>query len=149
MTIRDLEPKLLWSIFDEITQVPRPSKKEEKIRAYLLDFAKKHGIEAKTDAVGNVAMRVPATKGKEGAPTIVLQGHMDMVPNQTKPETHNFETDPILTEIDGEWCIRKTIRQRSAPTMESAWRQLWLHWSTSRMHTGRLKRSLRLMKKPA
>lgn len=110
MTIRDLEPKLLWSIFDEITQVPRPSKKEEKIRAYLLDFAKKHGIEAKTDAVGNVAMRVPATKGKEGAPTIVLQGHMDMVPNQTKPETHNFETDPILTEIDGEWVHSKDYK---------------------------------------
>ena len=56
MTITDLKPELIWGIFHEITQVPRPSKKEEKIREYLLDFAKKHGIEAKTDAIGNVAM---------------------------------------------------------------------------------------------
>lgn len=94
---------MIWGIFDEITKVPRPSKKEGKIREYLLDFAKKHDIEAKTDAVGNVAMRVPATPGKENVPAVVLQGHMDMVPNQTKPETHNFETDPIQTEVDGEW----------------------------------------------
>ena len=103
MTITDLKPELIWGIFHEITQVPRPSKKEEKIREYLLDFAKKHGIEAKTDAIGNVAMRVPATPGKENIPTVVMQSHMDMVPNQTKPETHNFETDPIMTEVDGEW----------------------------------------------
>lgn len=107
MTIKDLEPKLIWGIFDEITKVPRPSKKEGKIREYLLEFAKKHDIEAKTDAIGNVAMRVPATPGKENVPTVVLQGHMDMVPNQTKPETHNFDTDPILTEIDGEWVHSK------------------------------------------
>lgn len=103
MTIKDLKPELIWGIFDEITQVPRPSKKEGKIREYLLEFAKKHNIEAQTDAIGNVAMRVPATPGKENAPIVVLQGHMDMVPNQTKPETHNFETDPIKTEITGEW----------------------------------------------
>ena len=107
MTIKDLKPALIWSIFDEITQVPRPSKKEGKIREFLLDFAKKHNIEAKTDKVGNVAMRVPATPGKENAPTVILQGHMDMVPNQKKPETHNFETDPIKTEITGEWMHSK------------------------------------------
>ena len=107
MTITDLEPKLVFGIFDEITKVPRPSKKEGKIREFLLEFAKRHNIEAKTDPIGNVAMRVPATAGKEGAPTVVLQGHMDMVPNQTKPETHNFDTDPILTEVDGEWLHSK------------------------------------------
>lgn len=107
MTIKELKPELIWGIFDEITKVPRPSKKEGKIREFLLDFAKRHNIEAKTDAIGNVAMRVPATPGKENAPVVVLQGHMDMVPNQTKPETHNFETDPIETEIDGEWVHSK------------------------------------------
>ena len=110
MTITDLEPKLVFGIFDEITKVPRPSKKEGKIREFLLEFAKRHNIEAKTDPIGNVAMRVPATAGKEGAPTVVLQGHMDMVPNQTKPETHNFDTDPILTEVDGEWLHSKDYK---------------------------------------
>ena len=107
MTIKELKPELIWGIFDEITNVPRPSKKEGKIREFLIEFAKRHNIEAKTDAIGNVAMRVPATPGKENAPVVVLQGHMDMVPNQTKPETHNFETDPIETEIDGEWVHSK------------------------------------------
>ncbi len=60
MEIKDLKPQRVFEIFDEITRIPRPSKKEEKIRAYLLDFAKKHGIEAKTDAVGNVVMTLPA-----------------------------------------------------------------------------------------
>ena len=64
MTITDLEPKLVFGIFDEITKVPRPSKKEGKIREFLLEFAKRHNIEAKTDPIGNVAMRVPATAGK-------------------------------------------------------------------------------------
>ena len=61
MTIKELKPALIWSIFDEITKVPRPSKKEEKIRNFLLDFAKKHNLEVKTDAIGNVAMFKPAT----------------------------------------------------------------------------------------
>ena len=110
MTIKELKPELIWGIFSEITQVPRPSKKEGKMREFLLDFAKKHNIEAKTDAIGNVAMRVPATPGKENAPVVVLQGHMDMVPNQTKPETHNFETDPIQAVVDGEWVHSKDYK---------------------------------------
>ena len=68
MTIKDLQPALIWSIFDEITKVPRPSKKEGKIREYLLEFAKKHNIQAKTDKVGNVVMSKPATPGHENAP---------------------------------------------------------------------------------
>ena len=65
MTIKDLKPALVFDIFDQITQVPRPSKKEGKIRQFLLDFAAKHGIAAKTDAVGNVVMTKPATPGKD------------------------------------------------------------------------------------
>ena len=79
MTIKDLKPALVFSIFDQINQVPRPSKKEGKIRKFLLDFAAEHGIEAKTDEIGNVAMFKPATPGKEQAPCVVLQAHMDMV----------------------------------------------------------------------
>ena len=101
MTIRDLKPALIWSIFDDITRVPRPSKKEEKIRKYLLDFAAEHGVAVKTDAVGNVVMSRPATPGHEDAPVVVLQGHMDMVCESNKP--FDFDNNPITTVIDGEW----------------------------------------------
>ena len=98
MTIKDLQPALLFDIFDQINQVPRPSKKEEKIRQFLLDFAAKHGIEAKTDAIGNVAMRIPATPGCEDAPTVVLQGHMDMV-CESNDKSFDFENNPIKTIV--------------------------------------------------
>lgn len=102
MTIKDLKPALVFSIFDEINQVPRPSKKEEKIRQYLLDFAAKHNIEVKTDAIGNVAMFKPATPGKENAPTVVLQSHMDMV-CESNDKNFDFDNSPIRTVVDGDW----------------------------------------------
>lgn len=102
MTIRDLKPALVWEIFDEITKVPRPSKKEERIRQYLLDFAAKHNVAVKTDAVGNVVMSKPAAKGHEDAPTVILQGHMDMV-CESNNKDFGFENNPITTIIDGEW----------------------------------------------
>ena len=102
MTIKDLKPALVFSIFDEINHVPRPSKKEEKIRQYLLDFAAKHNIEVKTDAIGNVVMHKPATAGKENAPTVVLQSHMDMV-CESNDKSFDFTTQPIRTIVDGEW----------------------------------------------
>ena len=102
MTIKDLKPALVFSIFDEINQVPRPSKKEEKIRQYLLDFAVKHNIEVKTDAIGNVAMFKPATPGKENAPTVVLQSHMDMV-CESNDKNFDFDNSPIRTIVDGDW----------------------------------------------
>ena len=103
MTIKDLNPALVWNIFDQITKVPRPSKKEDKIREYLVNFAKEHGIEYKTDAIGNVAMFRPATKGYENAPRVILQGHMDMVCVANDGVEHDFDNDPIKTVIDGEW----------------------------------------------
>jgi dipeptidase D len=102
MTIKDLKPELVFGIFDEINQVPRPSKKEEKIREYLLDFAKKHNIDVKTDAIGNVVMTKPATPGHEGAPGIILQSHMDMV-CESNDKNFDFENSPIKTIVDGEW----------------------------------------------
>ena len=77
--IRDLKPRLVWELFDDITRVPRPSKHEEKIRKFLVDFAAQHGLECKCDATGNVVMRKGATPGYEERPTIILQAHMDMV----------------------------------------------------------------------
>ncbi len=102
MEIKNLQPQLVFSIFDEITKIPRPSKKEEKIRQYLLDYASKHGIAAKTDKVGNVVLSKPATPGHENAPTVILQGHMDMV-CESNDKNFDFENTPIQTVIDGDW----------------------------------------------
>lgn len=107
MEKKDLQPAVVFHYFEEVCQVPRPSKKEEKIRAYLLEFAKKHGLAAKTDEAGNVLIEKPASVGKENLKTVVLQSHMDMVCEKNKDTEHNFETDPIQTYVDGEWLRAK------------------------------------------
>lgn len=104
---KDLRPAVVFHYFDEVCQVPRPSKKEEKIRAYLLDFAKKHNLEAKTDEAGNVLIKKAASAGMENLKTVILQSHIDMVCEKNKDTEHNFETDPIQTYIDGEWLRAK------------------------------------------
>ena len=107
MEKKDLRPAVVFHSFDEVCQVPRPSKKEEKIRAYLLDFAKKHNLEAKTDEAGNVLIKKAASAGMENLKTVILQSHIDMVCEKNKDTEHNFETDPIQTYIDGEWLRAK------------------------------------------
>ena len=103
MTIKDLKPARVWEIFDQINQVPRPSKKEGKIREWLINFAKEHNLEYKTDEIGNVAMFRPAAPGLEHVKQVVLQAHMDMVCEKNKDSNHNFDTDPIQTIVEGEW----------------------------------------------
>ncbi|MBD5370704.1 MAG: aminoacyl-histidine dipeptidase [Bacteroides sp.] len=103
MEVKDLKPALVWQCFDEITKVPRPSCHEEKIREFLLDFARKHNVEVTTDDCGNVLMRKPATKGHENAPTVILQSHMDMVCEKNSDVEHDFMKDPIDTYVDGDW----------------------------------------------
>lgn len=93
----------MWSYFHEITQVPRPSKKEERILAYLVDFAKKHNLPYKQDAVGNLVISKPATPGYEGRETVVLQSHVDMVCEKNADTQFDFDHDPIRTVIDDEW----------------------------------------------
>ncbi len=107
MTINDLEPKNVFGNFYGITRQPRPSKCETKIRSYLLKWAKEREIEAFADETGNVIMRVPATPGLEHLKGVVLQGHMDMVPQKNADKQHNFETDPIETYVDGDWLKAK------------------------------------------
>lgn len=102
MTIKDLQPAAVFGIFDQITQVPRPSKKEGKIRQFLLDFAKAHNLAVKTDAIGNVVMSKPATPGHEDAPGLIMQAHMDMV-CESNHKGFDFENTPITTIVDGEW----------------------------------------------
>ncbi|MCX6326782.1 MAG: aminoacyl-histidine dipeptidase [Bacteroidia bacterium] len=101
--IRKLEPKQLWNYFHEITQIPRPSKKEKKIVEYMVDFGNKHNLETKVDKVGNVIIRKPATKGMENRKGVIFQTHLDMVPQKNSDKKHDFEKDPIETLIEGEW----------------------------------------------
>jgi dipeptidase D len=103
----ELQPHKLWNYFYQITQIPRPSKHEEKIAAYLADFAKQHNFSLTKDDVGNLLIRKPATPGNEHNPTVILQAHIDMVCEKNADSTHNFDTDPIQTYIDGDWVKAK------------------------------------------
>lgn len=98
-----LEPIRVWTYFEDICQVPRPSKKEEKIIKFLLDFAEKHELEAKKDHIGNVLISKPATAGKEHVKPVVLQSHIDMVCEKNSETKFDFDTDAIRPWIDGEW----------------------------------------------
>jgi dipeptidase D len=100
--ITNLEPKLLWKHFDEIRKIPRCSKHEEKIRAYIVAFAKERSLSYKEDKVGNIVIRKPATKGMENIPTFVLQGHMDMVCEKNSDVQHDFTKDPIKLKREGD-----------------------------------------------
>lgn len=101
--IRNLEPKALWNNFYSLTQIPRPSGKKEQIGKFLVEFGKSLGLETIQDEIGNVLVRKPATPGMEDRKAVVLQAHMDMVPQKNSNVNHNFETDPIQASIDGEW----------------------------------------------
>lgn len=101
--IKNLKPEAIFRNFDALTKVPRPSGHLEKIQQFLLDFAKGKGVEAFKDPAGNIVMRKPATPGFENRKTVLLQAHMDMVPQKTPESTHNFETDPIETHIEDGW----------------------------------------------
>lgn len=103
MKITDLQPKLIWECFDEITKVPRPTFHMEKMNAFLVDWAHRHNIPVQVDAAGNVMMSKPATPGHENAPGIILQGHQDMVAEKRGDKVHDFLTDPITTIVDGDW----------------------------------------------
>ena len=105
--IKNLNPECIWKNFDALTQVPRPSGHLEKVQQFLLDFAARVGVEAFKDPADNIVMRKPATPGMEGKKGVILQAHMDMVPQKSPESTHNFETDPIETYIDGEWVKAK------------------------------------------
>ena len=101
--IFNLEPKQVWKHFYSLTQIPRPSKEEEKIQQFMVDFGHKLGLETIVDEVGNVIIRKPATAGMESRAGVVLQGHLDMVPQKNSDKTHDFSKDPIEAYIDGDW----------------------------------------------
>ncbi|MEI6555707.1 MAG: aminoacyl-histidine dipeptidase [Paludibacter sp.] len=101
--MKTLQPKEVWEFFHEITQIPRPSKKEERIIAYLKNFGESHNLVTKVDAAGNVLICKQATKGHENKATTILQAHMDMVCEKNNDTFFNFDTDAIQTYIDGDW----------------------------------------------
>lgn len=103
----DIQPHILWNYFHQITQVPRPSKREEQIAAYLKDFAGQHQLPVTTDKVGNILITKPATPGYENHPKVILQAHIDMVCEKNAGTNHDFEKDPIQTYIDGDWIKAK------------------------------------------
>lgn len=105
--IRNLNPECIWRNFDALTQVPRPSGHLEKVQQFLLDFAAKAGVEAFKDSAGNIVMRKSASAGMENRKGVILQAHMDMVPQKSKDSTHDFVNDPIETYIDGDWVKAK------------------------------------------
>jgi len=107
MEEKDLKPAGIFQYFHEICQVPRPSKHEEQIGAFLKAFGEKHHLETKMDEAGNVVIKKPASPGKEKLKTVILQGHMDMVCEKNSDVKHDFMKDPIQTEVDGDWLKAK------------------------------------------
>lgn len=103
MLIRDLHPKAVWEQFDAITRIPRPSKKEERIIDFLINFAQTNSLDWQRDQIGNVVIRKPATAGYENRPTVILQSHMDMVCEKNSDVDFDFDHDPIHTVVDGDW----------------------------------------------
>jgi len=101
--IESLNPQIVWKHFDEIRKIPRCSKHEEKIREYIVDFAKKQGLKVKVDEVGNVVILKPATSGMEKKPTVILQGHMDMVCEKNSDKKFDFSKDPLQLKIKGDF----------------------------------------------
>lgn len=101
--VSKLEPRPLWKHFDEILRIPRPSKGEERARQYVLDLARRKGYAHRVDATGNLVVEKPASPGKEGAPIVVLQGHLDMVTEKNSGVEHDFERDPIVPREENGW----------------------------------------------
>jgi len=101
--ILKLQPTIVWEYFKEILEIPRPSKKEEKIVAHLLKFGKDQNLETLQDEIGNVLIRKPATPGMENRKSVVLQSHLDMVCEKNSDKVHDFDNDPIESIIDDDW----------------------------------------------
>jgi dipeptidase D len=102
-SIKVLEPRAIWEYFHALTQIPRPSKKEQHVIDFMKKFGEGLGLETLVDEIGNVIIRKPATPGMENRKGVILQGHLDMVPQKNSDKDFNFETDPIEAFIDGDW----------------------------------------------
>jgi len=99
----NLKPAAIWKHFEEMCAIPHPSKYEDAMRDYVINFAKKNNLEYEVDEVKNVVIRKPATKGMEDRMGVILQGHLDMVPQANSDIKHDFLKDPIKPRVDGDW----------------------------------------------
>ena len=107
MNVRDLEPKVVWNHFSDLNQVPRPSKKEERVIKFMQDFGAKLNLDTYTDSVGNVIIRKPATAGMEDRQTVIIQSHLDMVHQKNADTDFDFDTQGIEMYVDGDWVRAK------------------------------------------
>lgn len=105
--MKNLQPQGLWSNFYDLTQIPRPSGQKEEVSAFLANYGRSLGLETIVDEIGNVIIRKPASPGYENHPGVILQGHMDMVPQKNNDTQFDFAKDPIEAYIDGEWVTAK------------------------------------------
>src|SRR5690606_4690422 len=105
--IRVLEPKNVWNKFADLNAVPRPSKQEERVIAFMLDFGKALGLKTTRDVVGNVIIRKPASVGMEDRKTVILQAHLDMVHQKNADTDFDFNTQGIGMYVDGDWVRAK------------------------------------------
>ncbi|MDX1748519.1 MAG: hypothetical protein R3324_21510, partial [Halobacteriales archaeon] len=101
--VSDLSPGALWTHFDRLLAIPRGSGEEEAVRAYVGGIAEGRGLPCEEDGAGNLLMRKPGTAGREGAPVVVLQAHLDMVQEKNADVDHDFTVDPIVPVRDGDW----------------------------------------------
>ena len=107
MTVRELEPKVIWNHFEDLNAVPRPSKKEERVRQFMIDFGKSLNLEVLEDKIGNVIIKKPATTGMEDRETVILQSHIDMVHQKNADTTFDFDVQGIESFIENDWVKAK------------------------------------------
>ena len=103
MSVRDLQPNALWNHFADLNAVPRPSKKEERVRQFMIDFGNSLNLKTVEDAIGNVYIYKAATAGMENRPTVILQAHLDMVHQKNSDTTFDFDQQGIEMIVDGDW----------------------------------------------
>ena len=107
MELSNIEPQIIWKNFSRLNAVPRPSKKEEKVIAFIKEFGENLGLETTVDETGNVIIKKPATPGMENRKSVVLQSHLDMVCQKNNDVNFDFETEGINMEVDGDWVKAK------------------------------------------
>ena len=120
--VRELEPKEVWNHFADLNAVPRPSKKEERIIEFIMEFGKKLGLETFKDEIGNVIIKKPASKGMENKKPIVLQSHLDMVHQKNANTEFDFNTQGIEMFVEGDWVKAKgtTLGDRKSTRLNSS-----------------------------